>query len=331
MALRPISAPLGPRRTPRRHDHPTPVLARRHTRRPCRDGARRRARRRCRSGAAGGRRGDPIDDAAPAWSPDGKTIAFASRTEPDSGPTPWQIYTVKATGGARRALTHGSLDSVDLAWSPDGKKIAFSRVAGGQVISSGHVYVMNATGGSLKRVSSGGGGYDELFDWSPDGTMLAFDRITDGVGSIFTMNAGGSNLHELTPEPERRRLLGRLVARRQEDRLRPHRPERVRRHLGDERRRLEAEAADDEPRQRLRLGLVARRPPDRLHVEPHRPVPDLRHAGRRRPADAADPLDDGRRASRTGRPTAPRSSSSSRSAGTTRSSSRTRTARGSTS
>jgi len=29
--------------------------------------------------------------------------------------------------------------------------------------------------------------------------MLAFDRITDGVGSIFTMNAAGSNLHELTP------------------------------------------------------------------------------------------------------------------------------------
>ena len=29
--------------------------------------------------------------------------------------------------------------------------------------------------------------------------MLAFDRITDGVGSIFIMNAAGSNLHELTP------------------------------------------------------------------------------------------------------------------------------------
>ena len=213
-------------------------------------------------GAGAAQRGvaaaNPIDDAAPAWSPDGKTIAFASRTEPDSGPTPWQIYTVKANGGARRALTHGSLDSIDLAWSPDGKKIAFSRVAGGQVISSGHVYVMNATGGSLKRVSSGGGGYDELFDWSPDGTMLAFDRITDGVGSIFTMNAGGTNLHELTPSqndddywgvwsPDGKKIAFDRTGR-----------ERVRRHLGDERRRHEAEEADDEPRQRLRLGLVAR-------------------------------------------------------------------------
>ena len=155
---------------------------------------------------------------------------------------------MKATGGARRALTHGSLDSIDVAWSPDGKKIAFSRVAGGQVISSGHVYVMNATGGSLKRVSSGGGGYDELFDWSPDGTMLAFDRITDGVGSIFTMNAGGTNLHELTPSqndddywgvwsPDGKKIAFDRTGR-----------ERVRRHLGDERRRLEAEAADDEPR-----------------------------------------------------------------------------------
>jgi len=103
------------------------------------------------AGAGAAQRGvaaaNPIDDAAPAWSPDGKTIAFSSRTEPDSGPTPWQIYTVKATGGARHTLTHGSLDSIDLAWSPDGKKIAFSRIAGGQVISSGHVYVMSSTGG----------------------------------------------------------------------------------------------------------------------------------------------------------------------------------------
>ena len=112
------------------------------------------------------------------------------------------------------------------------------------MITAGHVYVMNATAAACSGVSSGGGGYDELFDWSPDGTMLAFDRITDGVGAIYIDERQRRRPARADAEPERRRLLGRLVAGRQEDRLRPHRPERVRRHLGDERRRLGAEAAD---------------------------------------------------------------------------------------
>src|SRR5262245_12852745 len=137
------------------------------------------------------------DDAAPSWSPSGRTIAFASRL-PNGN---WQIYTVNAGGGSRRTLTHGALDSVDLSWSPSGKQIAFSRIAGGQLITGGHVYVMNAGGGSERRLTSGGGGYDELFDWSPDGKMLAFDRLTDGIGAIYVMNANGSGLKKLTPSP----------------------------------------------------------------------------------------------------------------------------------
>ncbi len=140
------------------------------------------------------------DDAAPVWSPDGKTIAFAGHAGTGNGGN-WQIYTVKPTGGSRRALTSGDLDSIDLAWSPDGKHIAFSRVTGGQVITDGHVYVMNAGGGGLRRLTSGGGGYDELFNWSPDGKRLAFDRITDGIGAIYVMNANGSDQKNLTPSP----------------------------------------------------------------------------------------------------------------------------------
>ena len=100
-------------------------------------------RRRCRRGSTARRRrlprGDrgPGDDAAPFWSPTGKQIAFSSQVN-----GLWQIYTVNAGGGSRRQLTHGNLASVDLAWSPTGKQIAFSKVVDGQVITSGHVYVI---------------------------------------------------------------------------------------------------------------------------------------------------------------------------------------------
>ena len=127
-----------------------------------------------------------VTDAAPSWSPTGKQIAFSSQVN-----GLWQIYTVNAGGGGRRQLTSGNLASIDLAWSPTGKQIAFSRVVDGQVITSGHVYVIDANGGGLHEVTSGGGGYDEFLDWSPDGTTLDFDRVTNGIGAIYTVGVGG--------------------------------------------------------------------------------------------------------------------------------------------
>ena len=67
------------------------------------------------SGAAG----NPIDDAAPSWSPNGKTIAFA-RGE--------RIYLMGADGRHPHALiTSPGVRDADPAWSPDGTRIAFVR------------------------------------------------------------------------------------------------------------------------------------------------------------------------------------------------------------
>src|SRR5205823_6361866 len=51
-------------------------------------------------------------DNGPAWSPDGKLVAFA-RFYAHAG-----LYVVAASGGTARLLAHGSV--TDLAWSPDG-------------------------------------------------------------------------------------------------------------------------------------------------------------------------------------------------------------------
>jgi TolB protein len=62
-------------------------------------------------------------DIEPAWSPDGKKIAFARLV----GGHP-QIFVMNANGGGVRALTHGAPDHLDPTWSPDGKTIAYSRL-----------------------------------------------------------------------------------------------------------------------------------------------------------------------------------------------------------
>ena len=61
-----------------------------------------------------------MKDRQPAWSPDGKFIAFISNRDHEDG-----IYIIPADGGEARKLVlmDGTFDS--LSWSPDGKKLLF--------------------------------------------------------------------------------------------------------------------------------------------------------------------------------------------------------------
>lgn len=61
------------------------------------------------------------EDYSPAWSPDGRTVAFVSNR---SGSR--QIWTIHLDGGEARQLTKFPLDVGDLRWSPTGTHIAFS-------------------------------------------------------------------------------------------------------------------------------------------------------------------------------------------------------------
>ena len=57
----------------------------------------------------------------PIWSPDGKTIAFASDRNGN-----YDIYTVSVEGGVAQRITTNSAYETPLAFSPDGKEIYFS-------------------------------------------------------------------------------------------------------------------------------------------------------------------------------------------------------------
>ncbi|MFC1713759.1 TolB family protein [Candidatus Poribacteria bacterium] len=75
----------------------------------------------------------------PAWSPDGKKIAFTSGHSWSSA----EIYVMNADGTNLTNLTNHPNTDFGPSWSPDGKRIAF---VSHRFHYGGHIYVMNADG-----------------------------------------------------------------------------------------------------------------------------------------------------------------------------------------
>ncbi len=88
----------------------------------------------------------------PAWSPDGKRIAFA-----DDARGSFDIYTIGIGGKGLRRVTSSQSGDFEPAWSPNGKVIAFSR--------DGAIYT-TTLGGKLTRLTSGNGN-DSSAAWRP--------------------------------------------------------------------------------------------------------------------------------------------------------------------
>jgi dipeptidyl aminopeptidase/acylaminoacyl peptidase/CubicO group peptidase (beta-lactamase class C family) len=144
-------------------------------------------------------------DAAPAWSPDGSSVAFLRAAD---GPA--QVWLLPARGGEPRSLTDLPLGAGQPVWSPDGSSIAFAAPvdllatpgetadareqrghdplvaerldyqADGAGIRRGvrlHLHVLDVESGDCRQVTSGD--WDAMNPaWSPDGKQLAFAAMT---------------------------------------------------------------------------------------------------------------------------------------------------------
>ena len=149
----------------------------------------------------------PRHDGNPAWSPDGKRIAFTSDRDGHvhaihGWPTS-EIYVMDANGGNQQGLTNNLNDDRQPAWSPDGKRIVFSAERDGHFIAdfvNFEIYLMDANGGNQQRLTENRKN-DWFPSWSPDGERIAFssDRKGDFVNfEIYLMDADGGNQQRLT-------------------------------------------------------------------------------------------------------------------------------------
>ena len=126
---------------------------------------------------------------APAWSPDGKWIAYVK------GGLCAQLYLMRADGSHVRRLTHDRNCYSDPTWAPDGTRIAF---ASWRRDGLPGIWTMNLNGTGLRLLTDKG----DSPAWSPDGTTIAYrSRYPE---AIWLMNPDGSNQRQLTMPLQRK-------------------------------------------------------------------------------------------------------------------------------
>jgi len=131
---------------------------------------------------------DGIDN-QPAWSPDGRRIAF---TRGDGRGV--DIFLMNADGTEPTRLTNQTAAGVMAhgpTWSPDGKRIAF------QSFLRPDIYVINLDGTGLTNLTNRPGS-DGNPDWSPDGRKIAFTSNRDARQDVYVMSADGTDPVRLT-------------------------------------------------------------------------------------------------------------------------------------
>ena len=126
-------------------------------------------------------------NSAPAWSPDGRTLAVALTIDGLS-----QIYLVDAAGGGQpKRLSRSSAIDTEPSFSSDGRTVYFTSDRGG----SPQIYRMPVAGGDATRVTFSSS-YNTSPRVSPDGRLLAFLTRRDGryFVAVKDLNAGNETI-----------------------------------------------------------------------------------------------------------------------------------------
>lgn len=131
----------------------------------------------------------------PAWSPDGKSIAYWSD---ESGEYELWIKDMTKGGKTLKITNYGPGFRYNLTWSPDSKKLCF-------IDQAGAIYMVQRDNGSTEEVDKmllfASHGVCEYFSvsWSPDSRYIAYEKgIPNNHSAIFIYDALDKKTRQVT-------------------------------------------------------------------------------------------------------------------------------------
>jgi dipeptidyl aminopeptidase/acylaminoacyl peptidase len=143
-----------------------------------------------------------FDDTEPAWSPDGKSLAFTSnRSTPDPdrnyNSDIWVVAADNTDKGARltQVTTNPGPDRQP-AWSPDGKWITYITETDvkAMIYATHHLAIAPSTGGEAKVLTLAFDRSVRRPRFSPDGRSIYFIADDDGTQNLFRIPATGGEV-----------------------------------------------------------------------------------------------------------------------------------------
>ena len=136
--------------------------------------------------------GSPEPLLSPAWSPDGRKLAYVSFEQGNSA-----IYQQDVATGARELISSGTGINGAPAFSPDGTKMALTLSRTGNP----EIHLRDMATGRTSQLTQHWS-IDTEPVWSPDGRYIYFTSDRGGRPQIYRVPAGGGNPERVTLEGE---------------------------------------------------------------------------------------------------------------------------------
>ncbi len=134
---------------------------------------------------------DPANEQMPAFSPDGRKIAFASDRAGN-----WDIYVMDARGGQAVQITNDTTHDIHPSWSPDGRQLVYCSLGGPS--GQWEMVIVDVDNPSTRRVIGNG-----LFpNWSPVEDKIVFQRARQRGTRWFSVWTVSLVDGEVTPPTE---------------------------------------------------------------------------------------------------------------------------------
>jgi len=123
---------------------------------------------------------------SPAWSPNGRRLAFSKGNNTD-------LFSIRRDGKQLKRIVRTKAGEHSVDWSSR-NRLVFARGFGGR----SEIWVMRPDGTHQRRLTNNKV-FDGEPDWGPGGRRIVFSRFARGHSSIFTMRRNGTHLRRIGP------------------------------------------------------------------------------------------------------------------------------------